>query len=70
MTTKYAHQLQFSYGWDYVGSEDGKRLLFDTFEEARDDLKAIRPDLKRMGYARDEWRVVRYRPEEDSLSDL
>ena len=38
---KYAIQTLFIYGWDYTGAEDGERLLFDTEQEAREDLNCL-----------------------------
>lgn len=68
--SKYAQQCRFIYGWDYVGEDDGDRLLFDSFHEANDDLKSAMVDLVKMGHSSGDWRVVKYNPDEDTKSDL
>ncbi len=64
---KYAIQCLFAYGWDYTGSEDGKRPLYDSAEAAQDEVNDLTAS---MGYNKDEWRVVKYTPSSDSKSDL
>lgn len=70
MSKKYAIQCLFSYGWDYVGSCDGKRDLYDSFHEANEDLKNEMPHLIKLGYSSSEWRVVPYDPADDTKDDL
>ena len=70
---KYTQQMEFMYGWDYVGSDDeGNRILFDTEEEAYEDLADTFCEWKSIGYDHDptEWRVVPYIAADDDKSEL
>jgi len=58
---KYAQQSLFAYGWDYVGTDDNdKRVLFESEKEALDDLDDAMAGLAKLGYKREDWRVVPY----------
>jgi len=68
---QYAQQLLYLYGWDYVGvNERGGRLLFDTREEAENNLKTGMVELMKIGYFPNDWRIVEYVEAEDNKTDL
>tara|TARA_R110000782_G_scaffold220797_1_gene308001 strand:+ start:549 stop:821 length:273 start_codon:yes stop_codon:yes gene_type:complete len=83
---KYAIQTLFIYGWDYTGAEDGERLLFDTEQEAQEDLnehllalfaQSFREGSTELllGYTPADtdpadWRVAEYHPAHDDRTDL
>ncbi len=65
---KYAIQSLFLGGdWDYVGSTDGARTLYDTKAEAQSDIDDL---VKDMHYYPEDWRVVPYVAGDDSKADL
>lgn len=70
MKKQFAIQCHFNYGWDYVGSTDGDRTLYDSFHEANDELKSDMPDLVKLGHTSGDWRVVEYVPASDTKGDL
>lgn len=70
MKQQYAIQCRFGYGWDYTGSCDGERVLYDSFHEANEDLKADMPDLVKLGHTSGDWRVSVYDPDNDTKDDL
>ena len=66
----YAIKTLFSYGWDYVGSMDGKRLLYNTREEAQADLETDMKGLLHLGHNMADWCIVEYVESQDSKDDL
>ena len=76
---KYAIQTLFIYGWDYTGAEDGERLLFDTEQEAQEDLNEHLLALFAQSFQEGstpadtdpaDWRVVEYNAAHDEITDL
>ena len=76
---KYAIQTKFLYGWDYTGTEDGERLLFDTKQEAQEDLSEFLLSLFAQSFQEGDtpadtdpadWRVAEYNAAHDNLTDL
>ncbi len=68
LTTAYAIQTEFIYGWDYVGTIDDKdRDLYATEKEAQTEIASL---VKSMDYDADEWRVVVYVPADDDKTDF
>ena len=76
---KYAIQTLFTYGWDYTGAEDGERLLFDTKQEAQEDLNQFLLSLFAQSFQEGDtpadtdpadWRVAEYHAAHDDLTDL
>lgn len=71
--TKYAIQTLFAHGWDYVGSEDGQRVTYDSKEEAQDELDDLFSSAREQnmtGYNRKNWRVAEYHAPSDTKDDL
>tara|TARA_R110001583_G_scaffold187875_1_gene349459 strand:- start:286 stop:537 length:252 start_codon:yes stop_codon:yes gene_type:complete len=76
---KYAIQTLFTYGWDYTGAEDGERLLFDTKQEAQEDLNEFLLSLFAQSFQEGDtpadtdpadWRVAEYHAAHDDRTDL
>lgn len=68
--TRYAQQCRFIYGWDYAGSCDGERLIFDTYHEANDDLQENMSSLIALGHTSGDWRVAEYIEALDKKEDF
>lgn len=65
---KYAIQELMLYGWDYIGTnDDGTRTLFDTLEEAEEDMQIDLTELNHMSKETHDWKVVEYDASKDSL---
>ena len=77
---KYAIQTLFTYGWDYTGYEDdGERLLFDTEQEAQEDLNDLLMAMLEQSFQEGDtppdtgpadWQVVEYNAAHDDITDL
>lgn len=64
----YAIETHFFYGWGYIGMSDSNhRLIYDTKEEAKRDLKDL---IDAMDYDPNDFRISEYNPSKDRTDEL
>ena len=60
---KFVVLTNINGNWENVWADDGEPTIFNSYEEAEEELEEFLADTHEMGYTADDYRIAEYNPQ-------